>query len=79
MASPSVGAPALNYGNVNIETTSPGEVIGLIRNCCIEEEKLDKQNENINFEKRFFLIYIRQVILCLIKIIIEMIKWLKIK
>ena len=29
LASPSVGAPALKYGDVNIETTSPGEVKGL--------------------------------------------------
>ena len=29
LASPSVGAPALNYGDVNTETTSPGEVKGL--------------------------------------------------
>ena len=29
LASPSAGAPALNYGDVNIETTSPGEVKGL--------------------------------------------------
>ena len=31
MASPSVGAPALKYGDVNTETTSPGEVKGLIK------------------------------------------------
>ena len=30
MASPSAGAQAPNYGDVNIETTSPGEVKGLI-------------------------------------------------
>ena len=30
LASPSAGAPALNYGDVNTETTSPGEVKGLI-------------------------------------------------
>ena len=30
MASPSAGAPALKYGDVNTETTSPGEVKGLI-------------------------------------------------
>ena len=30
MASPSAGAPALKYGEVNTETTSPGEVKGLI-------------------------------------------------
>ena len=29
-ASPSAGAPALKYGDVNTETTSPGEVKGLI-------------------------------------------------
>ena len=32
LASPSAGAPALNYGDVNTETTSPGEVKGLIIN-----------------------------------------------
>ena len=31
LASPSEGAPALNYGDVNTETTSPGEVKGLIK------------------------------------------------
>ena len=30
MASPSAGAPALKYGDVNIVTPSPGEVKGLI-------------------------------------------------
>ena len=30
MASPSRGAPALNYGDVNTVTPSPGEVKGLI-------------------------------------------------
>ena len=30
MASPSAGTPALKYGDVNTETTSPGEVKGLI-------------------------------------------------
>ena len=30
LASPSAGAPALKYGDVNTETTSPGEVKGLI-------------------------------------------------
>ena len=30
LASPSEGAPALNYGDVKTETTSPGEVKGLI-------------------------------------------------
>ena len=29
-ASPSAGAPALKYRDVNTETTSPGEVKGLI-------------------------------------------------
>ena len=31
LASPSAGAPALNYGDVNTETTFPGEVKGLIK------------------------------------------------
>ena len=30
LASPSAGAPALNYGDVNTETTSPDEVKGLM-------------------------------------------------
>ena len=30
MASPSAGAPALKYGDVNTEINSPGEVKGLI-------------------------------------------------
>ena len=30
LASPSAGAPALKYGDVNTETTSPGEAKGLI-------------------------------------------------
>ena len=30
LASPNAGAPALKYGDVNTETTSPGEVKGLI-------------------------------------------------
>ena len=30
LASPSAGAPALKYGDVNTVTTSPGEVKGLI-------------------------------------------------
>ena len=30
LASPYAGAPALKYGDVNTETTSPGEVKGLI-------------------------------------------------
>ena len=30
LASPSAGAPALKYGDVNIETPSPGEVKGLV-------------------------------------------------
>ena len=31
MASPSAGAPALNYGDVNTVAPSPGEVKGLIK------------------------------------------------
>ena len=31
MASPSAEAPALNYGDVNTETTFPDEVKGLIK------------------------------------------------
>ena len=32
LASPSAGAPALKYGDVNTVTPSPGEVKGLIEN-----------------------------------------------
>ena len=32
LASPSAGDQALKYGDVNTETTSPGEVKGLINN-----------------------------------------------
>ena len=32
LASPSAGAPALKYGDVNTVTPSPGEVKGLIKN-----------------------------------------------
>ena len=31
LASPSAGAPAIKYGDVNTETTSPGEVKGLMK------------------------------------------------
>ena len=32
LASPCAGAPALKYGDVNTETTSPSEAKGLIKN-----------------------------------------------
>ena len=35
LAWPSAGAPALKYGDVNTETTFPGEVKGLIKNLSI--------------------------------------------
>ena len=38
MASPSAGAPALKYGDVNTETTSPGEVKGLRLNIFYDKE-----------------------------------------
>ena len=50
MASPSAGAPALKYGDVNTETTSPGEVKGLITDTnslfygCSSLLKLDLNN-----------------------------------
>ena len=31
LSSPSEGAPAIKYGDVNTETTSPGEVKGLLK------------------------------------------------
>ena len=37
LASPSAGAPALNYGDVNTETTSPGEVKGLIKHIFLSK------------------------------------------
>ena len=37
LASPSAGAPVLKYGDVNTETTSPGEVKGLINNKIKEK------------------------------------------
>ena len=36
MATPSEGAPALKYGGVNTETTSPDEVKGLIKKKFLE-------------------------------------------
>ena len=37
LASPSAGAPALKYGDVNTVTPSPGEVKGLINiNSCLK-------------------------------------------
>ena len=43
MASPSAGAPALKYGDVNTETTSPGEIRGLIGDedfrCILKDYK----------------------------------------
>ena len=35
LTSPSAGTPSHKYGDVNTETTSPGEVKGLIRYYCI--------------------------------------------
>ena len=37
LASPSEGTPSPNYGDVNTETTSPGEVKGLINNKIKEK------------------------------------------
>ena len=39
MASPSEGAPALKYGDVNTETTSPDEVKGLMEKDGMEMVK----------------------------------------
>ena len=36
LASPSAGAPALKYGDVNTVTPSPGEVKGLIIKFCFK-------------------------------------------
>ena len=44
LASPSAGAPALNYGDVNTETTSPGEVKGLI--LCLIAKRINEESEN---------------------------------
>ena len=35
LASPSAGAPALKYGDVNIVTPSPGDVKGSIKLRCV--------------------------------------------
>ena len=43
MASTSAGAPALNYGDVNTVTSSPGEVKGLISS----PEKISKEKKEI--------------------------------
>ena len=40
LASPSAGAPALNYGDVNTVTPSPGEVKGIIM-----EKSKNKKNK----------------------------------
>ena len=46
MASPSAGAPALKYGDVNTEATSPGEVKGLIKQENIFSKSLfEEKNE----------------------------------
>ena len=50
LASPSAGAPALKYGDVNTETTSPGEVKGLIVPQCIKKMNfLEKGHKKIDF------------------------------
>jgi len=51
LASPSAGATALKYGDVNTETTSPGEVKGLIKFFLFLNiyNFLIINNENINF------------------------------
>ena len=52
MASPNAGAPVLKYRDVNTETTSPGEVKGLI-NLSIGGGyyEINKNINNINFYK----------------------------
>ena len=42
MASPSAGAPALKYGDVNTVTPSPGEVKGLINELWNSVEKSEE-------------------------------------
>ena len=56
MASPSAGAPALNYGDVNTETTSPGEVKGLNKIIHHEEILFDKLIE-IMMKINYFVVY----------------------
>ena len=55
LASPSAGAPALNYGDVNTETTSPVEVKGLI----YKKYKLNKKWK-INLDY-FFILLINKI------------------
>ena len=56
LASPSAGAPALNYGDVNTETTFPGEVKGLIIKSVKPPEHIPPA---INIEgSNFFLFYL---------------------
>ena len=54
LASPSAGAPALNYGDVNTETISPGEVKGLIN---LIKYFIFKISFN-SFSYEFFFIYL---------------------
>ena len=42
MASPSAGAPAHKYGDVNIVTPSPGEVKGLMESIIFDNNSLSK-------------------------------------
>ena len=57
MASPSAGAPALNYGDVNTATPSPGEVKGLINkeeiNINLNENQDIEEKDKINFESQY--------------------------
>ena len=52
MASPSAGAPALKYGDVNTETTYPGEVKGLI---IFKNLHNNIQNDNYNMIKKLII------------------------
>ena len=52
MASPSAGAPALKYGDVNTEATSPGEAKGLIKILEIQKRNKNRKTYIKNSEKK---------------------------
>ena len=58
MASPSAGAPALKYGDINTETASPGEAKGLI--IYLIKMKNDKEFFDLfkqNFKDKIYIGY----------------------
>ena len=59
LASPSAGAPALKYGDVNTVTPSPGEVKGLIIIELIEINECTRWTNEEQKILNFIYIYIR--------------------